>query len=214
MMRLLPVAAAALALSGPVAAQMAKPSPGTPSAAPRPAPAPARPLLAPTPAAPAPSSAAEFRRQALASDAFEIESSRLALKRSRNPAVRRFAQAMVRDHAASFAALGGGAAPPSAGSPGALVAGAAGAPGVPAAAAPGLEARHAAMLKQLASLKGRAFDRTYARMQLAAHEEAVALFAGFAQGGSDPALRQVAARTLPTLQHHLRMAQRLLGRRG
>lgn len=210
MTRLLLVAAAALAVGGPAVAETPKASPGARATTPKPAPATGRPLAAPPPAA-APSGAAEFRRLALASDAFEIEASRLALQRSRNPAVRRFAQAMMRDHAASAAAMGGVTAPAPAGPLGALVAGPAAAP---ATAAPGLDARHAAMLKQLASLKGRAFDRAYARMQLAAHQEAVALYTAFAQGGPDPSLRGIAAETLPTLQHHLGMAQRLLGRRG
>lgn len=51
-----------------------------------------------------------FRSMAMASDAFEIESSRLALERSRNPRVRAYAQQMIQDHAMTSQALNGGAA--------------------------------------------------------------------------------------------------------
>lgn len=49
-----------------------------------------------------------YRMMAAQSDAFEIASSQLALERSRNPAVRRFAQEMIRDHAMTSQALNGG----------------------------------------------------------------------------------------------------------
>src|SRR5687767_3842162 len=53
---------------------------------------------APAPAPIAVTSAAEFVPTATSSNLFEIESSRLALQRSRDPEVRRFAQQMIRDH--------------------------------------------------------------------------------------------------------------------
>ncbi|MFL5196799.1 MAG: DUF4142 domain-containing protein [Microvirga sp.] len=45
--------------------------------------------------------------------------------------------------------------------------------------------------------------------QVAAHQEAVALFATYAQSGEDPSLRAFAQSALSTLQHHLGMARRL-----
>jgi len=72
-----------------------------------------------------------------------------------------------------------------------------------------IDARHADMLNQLASAPPRQFDRLYGRMQVAAHQEAVALFTAYAQSGEDPSLRAFAQSALPTLQHHLRMARRL-----
>src|SRR3954466_14171588 len=55
----------------------------------------------PVPAPVAVTSAAEFVPTATSSNLFEIESSRLALQRSRDPEVRRFAQQMIRDHNAA-----------------------------------------------------------------------------------------------------------------
>ncbi|SCY01414.1 DUF4142 domain-containing protein [Microvirga guangxiensis] len=51
-----------------------------------------------------------YRTMAAQSDAFEIASSQLALQRSRNPNVRRFAQDMIRDHGVTSQALNGGRA--------------------------------------------------------------------------------------------------------
>src|SRR3954467_9868268 len=83
-----------------------------------------------------------FRAMALQSDSFEIQSSQLALQRSRNPAVRSFARRMIRDHSMTWQALG-----------------------VPAGTAVALDARHASMLNQLASASGPAFDAAYGQMQ-------------------------------------------------
>ena len=57
----------------------------------------------------APVSSSQFRQMAMASDFFEIESSRIALQKSRNPGVRSFANMMIQDHSATSAALSGGA---------------------------------------------------------------------------------------------------------
>ncbi len=64
--------------------------------------------------------------------------------------------------------------------------------GVPAGSAVALDARHASMLNQLAPLSGSTFDAAYGQMQVMAHQEAVAMFAAYAQGGSDPAMRAFA----------------------
>jgi putative membrane protein len=138
-----------------------------------------------------PMTAEGFRAMALQSDAFEISSSQLALQRSRSPAIRSFARQMVQDHTMTSQALG-----------------------VPAGSAVALDARHASMLNQLAPLSGRAFDAAYGQMQVMAHQEAVGMFAAYAQGGVDPAMRAFAQQVLPSLQMHLTMAQRLTGRRG
>src|SRR5690606_6258589 len=49
-----------------------------------------------------------FRMMATQSDAFEMASSRLALERSRNQAVRNYAQRMISDHGQTSQALNGG----------------------------------------------------------------------------------------------------------
>ncbi|GBU17187.1 MULTISPECIES: DUF4142 domain-containing protein [Methylobacterium] len=60
----------------------------------------------------------DFRVQAMQANAFEIQSSQIALQKSRNPAIRNFANHAIRDHRAANAALAGGDMGPMAGGPG------------------------------------------------------------------------------------------------
>ena len=46
-------------------------------------------------------------------------------------------------------------------------------------------------------------------IQVKVHEEAVALFTAYAKGGDDPQLKKWAAKTLPNLEQHFTMAQKL-----
>ena len=68
--------------------------------------------------------------------------------------------------------------------------------------AQGLQPPHQTQLDQLSGLDAEAFDQAYIAAQVAAHDEAVALFEGFASNGEDSALKTFAADTLPTLQQH------------
>lgn len=128
-----------------------------------------------------------FRRMAASTNLFEIQSSQMALARSRNPAVRAFAQRMIADHTRATAALAQ----------------------FNYDVQPALDPRHAAMLQQLSSARGRAFDRLYARMQVVAHQETVGLFSTYAQTGDWWELRQFAGNTVPRMQAHLGMAMAL-----
>src|SRR3954451_11428239 len=115
-----------------------------------------------TPALPQGAASLEgFRAAALQADAFEVESIRLALERSRNPAIRAHARRMIQDHARSTQGLL--SLPPAAG------------PVV-------VNARQTGMLGQLAPESGPAFDALYTQMQVTAHQEAVGLYAAYAQG--------------------------------
>ena len=70
------------------------------------------------------------------------------------------------------------------------------------------------MLNELASLPpGPRFDAAYARMQVQAHQEAIAMYAAYAQGGSNATMRTLAQQVLPRLEEHLAVAQHLAGRR-
>ncbi|TXM66201.1 DUF4142 domain-containing protein, partial [Methylobacterium sp. WL120] len=50
----------------------------------------------------------DFRLQALQANAFEIQSSQIALSKSRNPQIRTYAQEAIRDHRSANVALVGG----------------------------------------------------------------------------------------------------------
>ena len=218
MKRYIALAAVMAAVAGPAAAQQMR--------APASMGAPVAPLTPET-----------FRAMAMISDTFEIESSRLALERSRNARVRGFAEQMVRDHTMTSQALMGGGGMAGAGTglvTGAVIGGLVGGPvgaavgagvgattgaatgaGNPAyAAGPTLDARHADMLNRLAAARGPQFDQLYGQMQFMAHREAVSVFATYAETGTDPNLRTFSGQVLPHLEHHLAMARSLPGAGG
>jgi putative membrane protein len=62
---------------------------------------------------------------------------------------------------------------------------------------------------KLKSEKGADFDTAYAAQAVKDHEAAVSLFQQEASSGSDPDLKAFAAKTLPTLEEHLKMAKML-----
>jgi len=53
------------------------------------------------------------------------------------------------------------------------------------------------------------FDASYLSAQLDAHKDAVALFRDYAANGPTPSLNAFAEKTLPTLEHHLMMVEKL-----
>jgi putative membrane protein len=145
-----------------------------------------------TPMASAPpmavTSAAVFVPTATSSNLFEIESSRLALQRARNPEVRRFARQMIRDHNLATRRM-------------AAVVRRSGLPMPP----PALIPRHQAMLATVQAAPD--FDAAYMSAQIMAHQESVALFSSYASNGDVPPLANFAGATLPNLQMHLDHAQ-------
>jgi putative membrane protein len=151
--------------------------------------------MTPMASAPAPvavTSAAEFVPTATSSNLFEIESSRLALQRARDPEVRRFARQMIRDHNMASRRM-------------MAVASRAGLPTPP----PALIPRHQAMLASVQSAAD--FDSAYVGAQVMAHQESVALFSAYGSNGDVPPLAAFARQTLPNLQMHLQHAQALSG---
>jgi putative membrane protein len=123
--------------------------------------------------------AVTFVRMVGASDAFEVQSSQLALQRSASPRVQAFARQMINDPSATFSVLQQSAPMPVAfSSPFGM-----------------LDPRHAGMLSQLAALNGPSFERLYVQMQLAGHRQAVALFSSYVASGDDPRLVSFARTT-------------------
>lgn len=70
-------------------------------------------------------------------------------------------------------------------------------------------AEQQATAARLAKLKGAAFDAEYAKVMVKDHQETVALFKKESSAGKDPELKAFAAKTLPTIEQHLKMAQAL-----
>jgi putative membrane protein len=73
----------------------------------------------------------------------------------------------------------------------------------------GIGAEQQQVYDNLAKLRGNAFDRAYAQAMVQDHQEDLRTYQEEAQDGTDPDVRAFAARHVPILQEHLRMAQRL-----
>lgn len=119
------------------------------------------------------------------SDLFEVRSSELALERSKSQEIRLFAERMIADHKASTEALMQAATQDS----------------VAASQPTEVDSEGAEKMDQLRGATDN-FDIIYQRMQIETHDEAIALFKSFSEGGETPALRSFAAEMLPKLQRH------------
>jgi putative membrane protein len=64
-------------------------------------------------------------------------------------------------------------------------------------------------LDKLRDTKAEDFASEYDPMQVSAHKDAVSLFERYAKGGNDAKLKDWAGKTLPALEHHLKMAQEM-----
>ena len=74
----------------------------------------------------------------------------------------------------------------------------------------GLDLTHTAKYEKLKILTTETgFDASYIAMQLDAHKDAVKLFEDYVQNGSPGPVKDFAAKTLPTLKHHLEMVTAL-----
>jgi putative membrane protein len=137
-------------------------------------------------------STADFVKMVAISDMFEIESSKLALEK-KVAADQAFAQRMVHDHTQTTEQLKH------------LVNGGKVKAQLPAE----LDDEHKQMLEKLRGESDADFSKNYNQMQLTGHKEAVALFEAYGKSGDNKALKSWAAKTLPHLQEHLAMAEKL-----
>lgn len=135
-------------------------------------------------------SAATFIERARAGHAFEIESSRLALEKATQPALKTFARSMIDDHTRADQRL-------------TKLTKEMGRPVTKAA----MEPHQRRNTEALTAATGAAFDRLYASLQLEAHQTAVQLYQTYSETGTDAQLRKYALETLPILQGHLKQIE-------
>lgn len=134
----------------------------------------------------------DFVTKAAMSDMLEIESAKVALARTKNAAIRKFADKMVAEHTATTAkvkeivAKDELAAPPEA-----------------------LDADHRKMLDDVKSASAADFDRAYLDQQTKAHSDALSLMRSYANGGDNADLKAFAAATAPKVSGHLDMVKAL-----
>jgi putative membrane protein len=133
-----------------------------------------------------------FMKNAAEAGHTEINASKVALEKNRSPAVKDFAETMVGDHTTAADGLAQLAASKNFKLP------------------DGPSTMQKAKIAVLSKLDGATFDKQYAKtIGISAHEDAVKLFKDAAANATDPEVKQFAAKTLPTLEHHLEMAKSL-----
>lgn len=147
--------------------------------------------VAGTAPAAATSGAQGFANVAAASDAFEIETSRLALTNGASAGVKAYANKMIEAHTASTAKLKTAASSVT-----------------PAITPdPALNAEQQQKLDQLKALNGTAFDQAYKAEQAAGHQQTLDALRAYAATGDAPQLKAFASEMVPIVTAHLNMAK-------
>ena len=134
----------------------------------------------------------DFVTEVAESDMTEIAAAKIALQKG-DAEEKQFADQMVRDHSQTSEELKG------------LVSSGSVEATLPAA----LDDKSQKIIANLNNAKPADFKREYDSMQVDAHKSAVSLFQRYAKGGDNAKLKDWAQKTLPTLQHHLEMADML-----
>jgi len=135
----------------------------------------------------------KFMMEAATGGMMEVELGRLAAQQGSSDAVKKFGQRMVDDHSKAneelmqLASTKGVTLPTE------------------------LDAKHKSEVTKLSKMTGADFDRAYSKMMLSDHVKDVAEFEKQSTKANDADLRAFSAKTLPTLQEHLQMAQALNG---
>lgn len=134
-----------------------------------------------------------FADAAAASDAFEIESSKLAAEKAQSSKVKSFATAMIKAHTDSTTKLktAAGAASPA------------------ITPKPTLSAMQQSTLADLTSKSGAAFDQAYIKAQTEAHQMTLDTLKAYSANGDVPSLKSFATELVPIVTAHLNMAKGL-----
>lgn len=143
-----------------------------------------------------PPSASAFVSEAASGGLMEVELGRWAASHAANDRVREFGQRMVDDHSKANAALKATAARASISVPTTMT------------------AEDRVEVSRLTKLDGAAFDRAYMQAMVEDHEKDVAAFRAQSRAQKDAAVKSFAAKTLPTLEAHLKMAREVAGETG
>jgi putative membrane protein len=134
-----------------------------------------------------------FVREAAFYDMYEVEAGQLAAARGQSEAVKQFARQMVEAHTQFTAELKG----------------VVDAEKIDITLPSQPDEKHRRMLEDLSAAHQDDFDKTYAKQQVKAHEEAVESFARYAESGADEVVKAFAAKVLPVLKQQLDAARTL-----
>ena len=136
-----------------------------------------------------------YVRDVIAGNRLEVQLGNIAERKTSSPAVKQFAQQMVKDHTAmekQWNAL-------------------ASRNGVPV---PTLDAAGQQAMSRLESLSGSEFDRAYMTSMVQDHQQTVNVLRQLSQQARSPDVRQLATNGLPTVQQHLTLAQQVSSQVG
>ena len=145
---------------------------------------------------PTPTDAASYVDEAIAVDAFEVTSSKLALSRSKTPAVRDLAERLIDSGTMTTSAL----------------LAAAEAANVPPPSSPSGDMVKGAMMDALTQTSGKDFDDTYIAQQRRIQQESLALHQRYAAEGDNDILRDHAVDTAARVADQLEDVNSLPGR--
>ena len=135
---------------------------------------------------------ANFLKKATQSGLFEVSGGNLALKKSKNTEVQKFAKMMVEDHTKSGQKLNTLAQKKK----------------VELPTEPNFMQKGSLMLLETYDTKS--FDESYSEnVGVEAHEKTVELYEEVIQSSEDADIKQYAVEGLPTVKHHLEMAKKL-----
>lgn len=134
----------------------------------------------------------DFVKEAANSDMLEIASAKVAQEKG-NAEEKKFAEQMINDHTKTTADMKG------------IVSSG----DVKADLPTSLDNSSQKKLDKLRDTKASAFSSEYDPMQVSAHKDAVSLFERYSKSGDNAKLKDWAGQTLPTLRHHLDMAEAL-----
>ena len=134
-------------------------------------------------------------KTAAQSDETEISMAKIALAKTENAEVKKYAQMMVADHGKTTMQLK-------------PIADAAGVP------KPDLKAKDKATAVRLEGLSGSKFDMAYLQANVKSHQETAAKMKAQAPGVTNPDLKSFATATLPIVEHHAMMAQEMVAKMG
>ena len=136
-----------------------------------------------------PGADASFMKKAAIGGMAEVELGKLAQQKGTSASVKDFGARMVQDHSKANEELKE----------------LAGKKGITLPAA--LDSKNQMVFDRLQKTSGEAFNRAYISDMVADHKEDVAEFRKESTAGKDPDVRAFAAKTLPTLEEHLKMAE-------
>jgi putative membrane protein len=143
-----------------------------------------------------PAAETTFVKEAAIGGMAEVEMGQLASTKAQSADVKQFGQRMVDDHGKANNELKSLASQKNVTLPAEL------------------DAKHKALRDKLEKMSGAEFDRAYMAEMVADHNKDVASFSREAKSGKDPELKAWAAKTLPTLQEHQKMAREINSKVG